>query len=100
MEQGTEAKEILSKKSSKATSQLFKHYLMLIEDLKYEHDKYLRKIKSEIPSQYHNVVDNADTFDEEKMSRIRKRVLDLGNEAIRSFEAEINDFSISFVFKN
>lgn len=100
MEQGTEAKEMLSRKSSKTTSQLFKNYLMLVEDLKFEHDKFLKKIKLEIPSEYHNVIDNADSFDEEKMSRIRKRVLDLGNEAIRSFEAEMNDFGISFVFKN
>jgi hypothetical protein len=94
------AKESLAKKSSKSTSQLFKQYLMLIEDLKFEHDQYLKKIKSQIPSEYHYAIDNADTFDEEKMSRIRKRVLDLGNEAIRSFDMEMNDFSVSFVFKN
>lgn len=94
------AKETLAKKSSKSISQLFKQYLMLIEDLKFEHDQYLKKIKSEMPSEYHNVIDNADTFNEEKMSRIRKRVLDLGNEAIRSFDSEMNDFSVSFVFKN
>jgi hypothetical protein len=94
------AKESLSKKSSKSISQLFKQYLMLIEDLKFEHDQYLKKIKSEIPSEHHNIIDNADTFNEEKMSRIRKRVLDLGNEAIRSFDTEMNDFSVSFVFKN
>jgi hypothetical protein len=94
------AKESLSKKSSKSISQLFKQYLMLIEDLKFEHDQYVKKIKSEIPSEYHNIIDNADTFDEEKMSRIRKRILDLGNESIRSFDTEMNDFSVSFVFKN
>ena len=94
------AKEFLAKKSSKSISQLFKQYLMLIEDLKFEHDQYVKKIKSEIPSEYHNIIDNADTFDEEKMSRIRKRILDLGNESIRSFDTEMNDFSVSFVFKN
>ena len=94
------AKEFLAKKSSKSISQLFKQYLMLIEDLKFEHDQYVKKIKSEIPSEYHNIIDNADTFDEEKMSRIRKRILDLGNESIRSFDTEMNDFSLSFVFKN
>jgi hypothetical protein len=95
-----DAKQSLSKKSSQSISWLFKQYLMLVEDLKYEHDQFLKKIKSEIPSEYHNVVDNADTFDEEKMSRIRKRVLDLGNDAIRTQENELQDFSVSFVFKN
>jgi hypothetical protein len=73
---------------------------MLIEDLKFEHDQYLKKIKTEVPSEYHNVIDNADTFDEEKMSRIRKRVLDIGNETIRSLDNELEDFTVNFVFKN
>jgi len=95
-----DAKQSLSKKSTKSISFLFKQYLMLIEDLKFEHDQYLKKIKDKIPSEYHNVIDDADTFDEEKMSRIRKRVLDIGNETIRSFDNDINDFSVNFVFKN
>ena len=95
-----DAKESLSKKSSKSISFLFKQYLMLIEDLKFEHDQYLKKIKSEVPSEFHNVIDNADTFNEEKMSRIRKRVLDIGNETIRSLDNDLSDFSVNFVFKN
>ena len=94
------AKESLSKKSNKSIAFLFKQYLMLIEDLKFEHDSYLRKIKSEIPAEYHNIIDNANNFDDEKLSRIRKRVLDIGNETIRSLDSEMDDFSINFVFKN
>ena len=95
-----DAKETLSKKSNKSISFLFKQYLMLIEDLKFEHDQYIKKIKDGIPSECHNLIDNADTFNEEKMSRIRKRVLDIGNETIRSLDNDINDFSVNFVFKN
>ena len=95
-----DAKQSLSKRSSKSISFLFKQYLMLIEDLKFEHDQYLKKIKEQIPSEFHNVIDNANNFDEEKMSRIRKRVLDLGNETIRSMDSDISDFSVNFVFKN
>lgn len=95
-----DAKQTLSKKTSKSISFLFKQYLMLIEDLKFEHDQYLKKIKEQIPSEFHNSIDNANSFDEEKMSRIRKRVLDLGNETIRSMDSEISDFSVNFVFKN
>jgi hypothetical protein len=95
-----DAKETLSKKSNKSISFLFKQYLMLIEDLKFEHDQYVKKIKSNIPSEYHNIIDNAETFDDEKMTRIRKRVLDIGNETIRAFDNDINDFSVNFVFKN
>jgi hypothetical protein len=95
-----DAKESLSKKSTKSISFLFKQYLSLIEDLKFEHDQFLKKIKQEIPSEHHNLIDNADTFDDEKMARIRKRVLDIGNETIRSLDNELNDFTVNFVFKN
>jgi hypothetical protein len=95
-----DAKQSLSRKSNKSIAYLFKQYLMLIEDLKFEHDQYLKKIKQEIPSDYHSVIDNADTFDDEKLSRIRKRVLDIGNETIRSLDTELDEFSINFVFKN
>jgi hypothetical protein len=95
-----DAKQSLSKKTSQSISFLFKQYLVLIEDLKFEHDKYVKKIKSEIPSKYHNVIDNADSFDDEKMSRIRKKVLDIGNESIRALDSDMSDFSVNFVFKN
>lgn len=95
-----DAKETLSKKSNKSISFLFKQYLMLIEDLKFEHDQFLKKIKQEIPSEHYNIIDNANTFDDEKMQRIRKRVLDIGNETIRAFDNDINDFTVNFVFKN
>lgn len=95
-----DAKQSLSKRSNKSIAYLFKQYLMLIEDLKFEHDHFLKKIKTEIPSEFHNIIDNADNFDNDKLSRIRKRVLDIGNETIRSLDSDMDDFSINFVFKN
>jgi hypothetical protein len=95
-----DAKESLSKKSTKSISFLFKQYLSLIEDLKFEHDQFLKKVKQEIPSEHHNIIDNANNFNDEKMTRIRKRVLDIGNETIRSLDNELNDFSVNFIFKN
>jgi hypothetical protein len=95
-----DAKESLSRKSNKSISFLFKQYLLLIEDLKFEHDQFVKKIKQEIPSEHHNIIDNAETFNDEKLCRIRKKVLDIGNETIRSLDNELNDFSVNFVFKN
>ena len=94
------AKESLTKKSSKSISQLFKQYLMLIEDLKFEHEQQVAKIKQNIPKEYHAYIDASDYFTESKMAWLRKRVLDIGNEAIRSNEDNMQDFGISFVFKN
>lgn len=94
------AKESLSKKSSKSISQLFKQYLMLIEDLKFEHEQQVNKIKQTIPKEYHGYIDASNYFTEAKMAWLRKRVLDIGNEAVRSNDDNLQDFSVSFVFKN
>ena len=95
-----DAKQSLSKKSHQSISFLFKQYLMLIEDLKFEHDQYVRKLKNVIPEPYHIVIDTAEHFDQARMAWMRKRVLDLGNETLRSLDSELSDFSVSFVFKN
>ena len=38
-------------------------------------------------------------MDEEKLNHIRKRILDIGNDAIRNIESELNKFTIHFNFK-
>jgi len=95
-----DAKEALSKQSTKSISFLFKQYLMLIEDLKFEHSEYVKRLKNNIPQEHHKVIDSAEYFNDQKMSWIRKRVLDIGNETIRSLDNNIDDFTINFVFKN
>jgi hypothetical protein len=94
------AKEVLSKKSNKSISQLFKQYLMLIEDLKFEHDQQIMKLKRTIPVDFHGQIEASDFFNDAKMSWLRKRVLDIGNEALRAQDSNLEDFSVSFVFKN
>lgn len=93
-------KETLSKQSTKSISYLFKQYLMLIEDLKFEHSEYVKRLKNNIPHEHHKVIDSAEYFNDQKMSWLRKRVLDIGNETIRSLDNDIDDFTINFVFKN
>lgn len=95
-----DAKEELSKKSNKSISQLFKQYLMLIEDLKFEHDQQNLKLKQSLPVQFHGYVDASNYFTDAKMSWLRKRILDIGNEALRNSDSNLQDFSVSFVFKN
>jgi hypothetical protein len=94
------AKETLTKQSSKSIAALFKQYLMLIEDLKFEHDQYHKKLLEHVPSQYHPAINCAEYFDEKKMQWLRKRVLDIGNEALRTTETNLQEYSVNFVFKN
>jgi hypothetical protein len=95
-----DAKQSLSKKSSKSISSLFKQYLILVEDLKFEHEEYVKRIKNNIPHEHHKIIDSAEYFNETKMNWLRKRILDIGNESIRSLDSEMSDFSVNFVFKN
>jgi len=59
---------------------LYKTFLETIEDLRQEHDSMLQKLKS---SGDPKVVEMTDYFTPEKYDRIRKRVLDQGNECSR-----------------
>lgn len=93
-------KESLAKKSHKSISFLFKQYLSLVEDLRFEHEQYVEKLKREIPEAYHPIINSAEYFSEARMAWLRKRILDLGNEISRDYVDELEDFSVSFVFRN
>lgn len=95
-----DAKELLTKKSNKSIASLFKQYLMLIEDLKFEHDQQNLKLKQTLPVHLHGYVDACNYLTDAKVSWLRKRILDIGNEALRNNENDIQNFSVSFVFKN
>ncbi len=57
------------------------------------------KLKKNLPEEYKPVIDQADYFDEEKVQHLRKRTLDIGNEAIRSIDGGLENFTIDFEFK-
>ena len=78
---------------------LFKGFLGILEDLRDQHETNFAKLKRGLPTQYHSVIDMADYFGDERFAYYRKRVLDIGNEAIRSGEEDIEKVEVSFIFK-
>ena len=72
---------------------------MMIEDMKKDHDFHYEKLYNNIPEEYHCTIDTANHFTEDKKNWIRKRILDYGNESIRNLQSEINNYSVSFIFK-
>jgi hypothetical protein len=94
------AKKILSRRQCESTTFLFKQFLKIIEDLKREHDVAYKKLYENLPPEYVPILNVANYFDLDKMAHLRKRVLDLGNEAMRSNDNELDNFTISFVFKD
>ena len=93
------AKNNLKTRSNDEISSLFKMMLMMVEDMKKDHDFHYDKLYQEIPDKYHPVINTADHFTEDKVSWIRKRILDYGNESLRSMKNELENYKVEFIFK-
>ena len=93
------AKKNLVLKSEKEIGGLFKMMLLMVEDMKKDHDFHYQKLYENIPEKYHAVIDTANHFTPEKVNWIRKRILDFGNESIRNLGSELDNYTVSFVFK-
>ena len=57
----------------------------------------VKKLKESFPKE---VIDSVDYFDEYKYNYIRKRTLDIGNEAIRDFEKNMERLDVSLKKEN
>ena len=83
---------------SKNTKILFKSFLIMIEDLNNDHLRNFDKLRNSMPEEYQPLIDQADYFDQAKLQYLRKKILDLGNESIRTTESSLENFTISFKF--
>ena len=92
-------KNNLNKRSADEVVRLYKMMLMMVEDMKKDHDFHYQKLYDNIPKKYHPIIDTADHFTPEKVNWIRKRILDFGNESIRNLGSELDNYTVSFVFK-
>ena len=93
------AKKNLNKRSGDQVTSLFKMMLMMVEDMKKDHNFHYDKLYSEIPEAYHPVINAANHFTEDKVSWIRKRILDYGNESLRNVQNELENYKVEFIFK-
>ena len=93
------AKKKLSQESNTQISSLFKMMLMMVADMKKDHDFHYDKLYDNIPEDYHAIINTANHFTDQKVAWIRKRILDLGNESIRNFHSELDNYTVSFIFK-
>lgn len=93
------AKEIVEKASNREIALVFKQMLYLLEDMKKDHDFHYQKLYDEIPEKYHPIIKTADHFTDDKVQWIRKRILDCGNDSLRKMSEELENFQVSFIFK-
>ena len=94
-----DAKKKLNRESDDEISKLFKMMLMMVEDMKQDHDFHYEKLYENIPDKYHAVINTANHFTPQKVNWIRKRILDVGNESIRNLGSTLDNYTVSFVFK-
>lgn len=93
------AQNLLEKRHKQSATFLFKEVLKIVEDMKADHDYHYQKLYDNIPSEYHSIINTANHFDDKKFAWIRKKILDTGNESLRDFSTELENYTVSFIFK-
>jgi len=91
-------KEMTQKNHEKNIKNLFKSFLYILEELKSDHDRNFGKLCDSLPSEYLNLIQQADYFDDDQMFFLRKKVLDIGNDALRNQKEEFERFYVEFKF--
>ena len=66
---------------------LYKAFLVMLEDLEEEHIQHFGKLYEAFKN-YRITIEQADYFTEDKMSYLRKKVLDAGNDCLRNVTGE------------
>ncbi len=89
-------KEVLRFQQHRIITVLFRHFLTLLEDLGLEHDEALAKLAAALPPEYHTYLDLADYLTPERSKHLRKKVLDSGNDTLRSLDEILESFDIHF----
>lgn len=90
--------DFFSKKYKSSVTHLFKDFIAILEDLKEDHSDNFDKLYKSLPEEG-QLIEMADYFDDSKFERLRKRVLDIGNDCIRSMDSDIDKLEIHFKFK-
>tara|TARA_R100000008_G_C3576595_1_gene165668 strand:+ start:618 stop:917 length:300 start_codon:yes stop_codon:yes gene_type:complete len=71
---------------------LYKQHLVLLEDITVEHSSMIKKLKNHVNP---DVLQDIDYLDKDKYTYLRKKTLDVGNEAIREFEKSVENLKIT-----
>lgn len=91
-----DARQTLQFACRRHTIALFKEFLAIVEQLAEEHDESLAKLESALPPEYSTHIGLADHFTEEKGDRLRRVVLQRGNDCVRAIQDEIGKYQVDF----
>jgi len=71
---------------------LYKRYFEMIEDLHKDHLTLLEKVRDKTSDEF---VKNIDYFDTNKYNYIRKKILDAGNDTIRTIDTNLKSVNVT-----
>lgn len=91
---GATPSDVLRFQLTRSITNLFKGYLILLEDLGDSHDEAMAKLKKALPAEYHPFVDLADDLTPERGAILRKKVLDAGNDVLREVTKLLEQFDV------
>jgi hypothetical protein len=97
MNNDNKVKDYVSFQIHKSLVDLYKRYLNLIEDIQEDHKTMIEKLNNKIDS---NTLKNIDYFDNNRYNYLRKKILDIGNNAIREIEKNFEFIKMEFKDEN
>lgn len=87
-------KDILLFQIKRRITLLYKNFISMVEDIGEDHEAMMVRLESKMPPEYSKILDDYDYFNEDKYKYLRKKILDLGNDAIREIEENMKQFKI------
>ena len=85
-------KDFLVFQHTRNTTNLYKTHLSIIRDIYEDHELMLKKLENYVQTE---VLENLNYLTKDKYSYIRKKTLDIGNEAIRDFEKNMDKVEVA-----
>lgn len=91
-----QAKDNFAQKQRRFVTALFKDFLEIIGEVKDDHDEFYGNLMEKLPPEYITTLVVGNPLSDDKFMRLRKKILDKGNDTIRDSELELGNYSISF----
>ena len=88
-------RELLEFQVLRAITNLYKSFLITVEDLSEEHKHQFKKLKDAMPES-EEILSQAEYLDEAQLNHIRKKILDSGNDVRRELFSYMENFEINF----
>jgi hypothetical protein len=88
-------RELLEFQVLRTIVNLYKGFLLTIEDLNKDHKMQFDKLKQSIP-EHEDLLRQAEYLDEAQLNYLRKKILDNGNDARRELMSYMENFDINF----